>query len=208
MGIAVPKTRDDVTPSAGGGISWGMGEDAVDEDEAETEHPDMAKNPFAGAASFAGPTPHENSFSQDPKRALRNWFEREGAELEYNCVEKGYATFTCTVRLPIENLEAGGGGVLLTGGPVRNPHADRQRGLIADVPKPSDDGGGLGEAEADHLLRFGARRAFMAVMRQRGIERAVDGRAAIHQGPVAIENGELVHLRRPPGLPPPGFPPR
>jgi hypothetical protein len=49
----------------------------------------------------------------DPKKTLRLWYEREGFDLEYNCEEKGYATFTCTVDLPINEILDSG-----TGGPV------------------------------------------------------------------------------------------
>ena len=55
------------------GISWGMEEDAVDEEK----FPDMQKNPFAELAN------NEDLYIEDPKKALRNWFEREGYELEF-----------------------------------------------------------------------------------------------------------------------------
>ena len=84
-----------------------MAEDATEEDE--NNMPDMSKNPFSlGSASGS----NENLFVDDPKKTLRGWFEREGFELEYKCEEKGYATFTCTVDLPIrEVLGSDTGGV-------------------------------------------------------------------------------------------------
>ena len=87
------------------GISWGMREDAVEEDDDnEEEHPDMSKNPFSqGGGGGSGPTPNEHHFSADPKKTLRGWFEREGLDLpEYQCEEKGHATFECRLELPLD----------------------------------------------------------------------------------------------------------
>ncbi len=89
------------------GIGWGMAEDAV-EDES---NPDMALNPFSMGDS--GATPNESKYIDDPKKTLRGWFEREGFELDYKCEERGYATFHCTVDLPINQILDSG-----TGGPV------------------------------------------------------------------------------------------
>jgi len=74
------------------GISWGMKEDAQDENP-------MAENPFAG--DYDGPV-NEALDLDDPKKTLRGWFEREGHELEYKVEEKNYAHFVCQVELPIE----------------------------------------------------------------------------------------------------------
>merc|ERR1712071_280337 len=74
------------------GVSWGMAEDAEDENP-------MAENPFAilGDASC-----NEELYLEDPKKSLRGWFEREGYELEYMVEEKNCAHFVCRVELPIE----------------------------------------------------------------------------------------------------------
>jgi len=74
------------------GVSWGMAEDAEDENP-------MAENPFAilGDASC-----NEELYLDDPKKSLRGWFEREGYELEYMVEEKNCAHFVCRVELPIE----------------------------------------------------------------------------------------------------------
>jgi len=74
------------------GISWGMEDDAVDEEK----FPDMQKNPFAELAN------NEDLYIEDPKKALRNWFEREGYELEFKVEEKGYAQFHCRIDLPVD----------------------------------------------------------------------------------------------------------
>lgn len=75
-------------------VTWGMAEDATEEEE---QNPDMSKNPFSMSRD-------EDLHLDDPKKTLRGWFEREGFELNYDCQEKGYANFTCTVDLPINEI--------------------------------------------------------------------------------------------------------
>ena len=65
------------------GISWGMAEDATEEDDDGSErHPDMENNPFAGVAG-ANKMASSTLDLEDPKKTLRGWFEREGLDLEY-----------------------------------------------------------------------------------------------------------------------------
>ncbi|CAH1173882.1 unnamed protein product [Phaedon cochleariae] len=71
------------------GVDWGMGEDA-DEDT------DLSENPFAQSNN-------EELYLDDPKKALRGFFEREGLELEYNCSEQGMGQFLCKVVLPVDD---------------------------------------------------------------------------------------------------------
>lgn len=80
--IDTPKIEDDV-------CTWGMGEDAEEED-------DLSENPFALS------TPNEDLYLEDPKKTLKNWFEREGYEVEYDVEEKSFKTFSCRVQLPID----------------------------------------------------------------------------------------------------------
>ena len=73
------------------GISWGMEDDAMEE-----EFPDMEKNPFAELAN------NESLYIEDPKKCLKNWFDREGYDLDYKVEEKGFAEFHCRVELPVD----------------------------------------------------------------------------------------------------------
>ena len=76
------------------GISWGMPEDAV-EDEDENKLEETKKISLVPE--------NEHLYLNDPKKTLRGWFEREGYDLEYDCQEQSYAKFKCTVTLPIED---------------------------------------------------------------------------------------------------------
>ncbi|XP_037274788.2 kanadaptin [Rhipicephalus microplus] len=86
---AKAKAEADKAKEDEGGVDWGLGDDAEDEDPS-------SENPFALAGN------NEDLYIDDPKKTLRGWFEREGYELQYNVEEKGYSHFVCTVELPID----------------------------------------------------------------------------------------------------------
>ncbi|OQR69107.1 coiled-coil protein-like [Tropilaelaps mercedesae] len=79
-------------------INWGMGEDATEDDG-----PISDEDPFAldGADDM-----NEQLYLDNPKKALRGWFEREGYELEYRVEERGSQQFLCRIELPIATEKA------------------------------------------------------------------------------------------------------
>ena len=87
--LAEEAERDEAEREYNKGVSWGMDDDAE-------EFPDMEKNPFAELAN------NENLYIEDPKKCLKNWFDREGFDLEYKVEEKGFGQFYCRIDLPVD----------------------------------------------------------------------------------------------------------
>ncbi|XP_060101072.1 kanadaptin isoform X1 [Heteronotia binoei] len=72
--------------------SWGLGEDAEEEEGEE--------NPIA----IEFQEEQEAFYLKDPKKALQGFFDREGEELEYEFDAHGTGTWLCRVKLPIDDV--------------------------------------------------------------------------------------------------------
>ncbi|XP_023648853.2 kanadaptin isoform X2 [Paramormyrops kingsleyae] len=75
------------------GCSWGMEEEALPEEDENEE------NPFA----MEFQEDQEAAYLKDPKKALQGFFDREGEELEYEYEDKGHGTWTCRIKLPVDD---------------------------------------------------------------------------------------------------------
>lgn len=89
----------------GKSIDWGMSMEEGDEktsgagvDEENLGAENKEKNPFSVIEEE-----DESFYSSDPKKALKNYFDREGDELEYDVEELGPGKYKCSIRLPITN---------------------------------------------------------------------------------------------------------
>ncbi|KAM6324259.1 kanadaptin [Aegotheles albertisi] len=71
--------------------SWGMGEDAED-DEVE-------ENPIA--IDFQDV--QDAFYMKDPRKALQGFFDREGEELVYEYDDRGHNSWLCRIRLPVDD---------------------------------------------------------------------------------------------------------
>jgi pSer/pThr/pTyr-binding forkhead associated (FHA) protein len=92
--------------NGGEAATWGF------KDELEDE---LAEEAVAAAAADEGTSKNqanpfsvieeqdESFYSEDPKKALKNFFDREGDELEYDVDELASGKFKCRIRLPIVN---------------------------------------------------------------------------------------------------------
>lgn len=74
------------------GCMWGMGEDAVEEEENDV-------NPIA----LEYQAEREALYSGNPKKALQGFFDREGEELDFEYEERGIGSWLCRVKLPADD---------------------------------------------------------------------------------------------------------
>ncbi|XP_078503623.1 kanadaptin [Lissotriton helveticus] len=81
-------------PSNDGGCSWGMGDDAMEEEGEEVveEEPIMEFQ-----------EEREAYYVKDPKKALQGFLDREGEELECEFDDKGHNSWLCRIRLPVND---------------------------------------------------------------------------------------------------------
>ncbi|KFD60987.1 hypothetical protein M514_08032 [Trichuris suis] len=88
------------------GIDWGLlsyGEDEEDNDEdQQSVHSDEGEE-----ISFEQLEQREQYYVNDPRKALKKFFEREGYELQYTFAEVGSfrRQWTCRIELPIESKD-------------------------------------------------------------------------------------------------------
>jgi len=86
---------------AEGEMNWGMND--MKSNEEEEENVDINGSVIKFDKEKAIEESDESFYINDPSKALRNFFEREGEELEYDVEDKGYGKFACRIRLPIDN---------------------------------------------------------------------------------------------------------
>ncbi|XP_014805961.1 PREDICTED: kanadaptin [Calidris pugnax] len=83
--------RNDKGQNSDMSCSWGMGEDA-EEDEVE-------ENPIA--IDFQDV--QDAFYMKDPRKALQGFFDREGEELEYEYDDRGHNSWLCRIKLPVDD---------------------------------------------------------------------------------------------------------
>lgn len=103
MKLRIRKELEEEENTAGDGdskgIDWGIGEmhEGGENDELEEDERDESgeyKNPFAEDLNQAD----ESYYSDDPRKALKTYFDRENDELEYEMEELGIGKFKCRIR--------------------------------------------------------------------------------------------------------------
>lgn len=83
------------------GVDWGLDMDEANVEGEENEEDEQqlgGENPFGIIQDQ-----DESYYSDDPKKALKNYFDREAEDLDYEVEELGPARFKCRIRLPIVN---------------------------------------------------------------------------------------------------------
>ncbi|KAM9316890.1 kanadaptin [Gastrophryne carolinensis] len=83
--------RPQARPADESGCMWGMGEDAIEDENEE--------NPIA----LEFQEEREALYLKDPKKTLQGFFDREGEELEFEYDERGPASWICRIKLPVDD---------------------------------------------------------------------------------------------------------
>nr|CAB3266293.1 kanadaptin [Phallusia mammillata] len=79
------------------GISWGMLEDAVEENIEEEEK--KIEKPSLDAIALPEKDPF---YVKDPHKALKNFYEKEGMELDFECTERRPGQWNVRLELPVD----------------------------------------------------------------------------------------------------------
>jgi len=104
------------------GISWGFGEDAKEETIEKME--DIR----------ADYKPNENAFYyKDPKKALRNWLENRGSEMEFQIAEETHSHAKLYIAKVVLPLEDSYGPVSVTGSGLKKKDAEKEAALNACI---------------------------------------------------------------------------
>ncbi|ORY37518.1 hypothetical protein LY90DRAFT_672780 [Neocallimastix californiae] len=104
------------------GISWGFGEDATEE---TIEKMEDIRSDYK---------PNENAFYyKDPKKALRNWLENRGSEMEFQIAEETHSHAKLYIAKVILPLEDSYGPVSVTGSGLKKKDAEKEAALNACI---------------------------------------------------------------------------
>nr|XP_026694178.1 LOW QUALITY PROTEIN: kanadaptin [Ciona intestinalis] len=82
------------------GITWGMLEDAVEEEEEEEE--ETSKEPGPPMTLFRCSRKRDPFYVKDPNKALKNFYEKEGIELNFDCTERRPGQWTARLEMPVD----------------------------------------------------------------------------------------------------------
>jgi len=104
------------------GISWGFGEDATEE---TIEKMEDIRSDYK---------PNENAFYyKDPKKALRNWLENRGSEMEFQIAEETHSHAKLYIAKVILPLEDSYGPISVTGSGLKKKDAEKEAALNACI---------------------------------------------------------------------------
>ena len=98
------EVKESIVSKPDTGCSWGMAEDANDEEENDGEEAFMEKLTNLLNTPSNEPSPNEHAFSEHPQRTLQIWFDQEGYDFEYQVLPEG-SNFKATIQLPVEGRD-------------------------------------------------------------------------------------------------------
>lgn len=114
---------DSAVETKDSGCSWGVREDACDEDgNEEGEEAFLEKFTTLLNTPQNEPSPNENAFADNPQKILQIWFDQEGYDFEYQVGPEG-SNFKATIQLPIEGRDV----------PIEGPSQSKKRDAITQL---------------------------------------------------------------------------